>query len=791
MTSLFGCLTDSHGLRLVALAALTVFGGVYAALTLLRQAMAEPGGRRLRWLAAAAFSAGTGAWVANLILMLACQAGVPVRYVVWLALLSLSTAIGGSFLSLKLALARPDPVMRAVSGVLLGLAFATMHYTGMAALVLPGVFLWNERLLDMSLILAAVSGAASLVLMFGRPGRGQTLMAALILAAGICGMDFIAMRAAAIEPVTGAAARGAVMSPALFLASLAMICLLILSLGAAMAYRRRIARDRAAQLEASLRALADIAVEGLVVCDGGIVVTANDSFLQLAGYQEADIRGVPFARLFQAGHAPALGPQPQHIAGEAVVLSLGGDAIPVEIAGKPIVFAGRPHQVLALRDLRERQRADEAMRFLAHHDSLTGLANRAAFTARLSRHLADEARTPLSFAIFAIDIDRFKEVIDALGHDTGDLLLSRVAGRLRATVRDTDCVARLGGDEFAVLAPNPLSEDTAMALAERMVDVLGRPFILDGKIVNSSASVGIAFAPADGADSVTLLKNADLALHRAKAGGRNRARRFEPGMDLDLQRRRALELDLRRALVHEQLEMHYQPLFDLRTQQVCGFEALARWRHPQRGPISPAEFIPVAEETGLIVPLGEFVLHASTAEAAKWDGDMSVAINLSAAQFAGGRLVETVRSALKRSGIKPSRLELEITESVLLRDSDETLRVLHQLRDLGVRIAMDDFGTGYSSLRYLRSFPFDRIKIDRSFVQEMLDNDESAAIISAVVALSQKLGILTTAEGVETEAQMVRVREEGCDTAQGYLIGRPSPAADLWTFLRGRQEELA
>jgi diguanylate cyclase (GGDEF)-like protein/PAS domain S-box-containing protein len=776
-----------HDMRLVALAMLMAFGGACVALSLLRHGLAERTAHRLTWVAGSALAGGSGAWAAHFIAMLAYHPGVRLRYRVGLTLLSLLVAILGSFLTLMLTLIRRDIVMRAVSGALLGLVFATVHYMGMSAVVLPGVILWNQRLVDVSLAAVAVLGAASLIILLGPRRRGQTLIAAALLVAGFCIMHATGMLAGAIEPIAGLAQEDgdSVISAPLLAVNVTPVCLLILSLGMGFAWLRSTFLRLAAQEQATLRALADIAVDGMVVCDGGIVVAANQRFLRMAGYEEAEITGVSLARLVETGRAPLPATH------EAVVLCARGERVPVEVAGKSIVYAGRPHQVLALRDLRERQRADEAMRFLAQHDSLTGLANRAAFTARLTRQLRDEARGPLGFAVFTIDIDRFKEVNDLLGHETGDLLLARVAARIRATIRDSDCVARLGGDEFAVLAQTKQSEDTAMSLAERIVEVLRRPFILDGKIVNSSASVGIAFAPEDGADSVTLMKNADLALHRAKSAGRNLARRFEPGMDQELHRRRAIELDLRRALVHDQLEMHYQPLFDLRTQQVCGFEALIRWRHPARGLVSPAEFIPVAEDTGLIVPLGEFVLHASTAEAAKWGGDLHVAVNLSAAQFTGGRLVETVKSALRESGLKPSRLELEITESVLLRESEETLRILHQLRAIGVRIAMDDFGTGYSSLRYLRSFPFDRIKIDRTFVQEMLHNGESAAIISAVVALSQKLRILTTAEGVETEAQMARVREEGCDTAQGYLIGRPSPAAELWPFLPGRQAELA
>ena len=441
------------------------------------------------------------------------------------------------------------------------------------------------------------------------------------------------------------------------------------------------------------------------------------------------------------------------------------------------------NQVFAFRDLRERRKAEEDIRYLAHHDALTGLANRPSFGADLGRQLREYDLDPQPFAVFALDLDHFKDVNDTLGHHAGDLLLKRVAGRLQATIRDTDCIARLGGDEFAVLVSGPVTDEKVEALACRVVEVLRRPYIIEGKIVNIGASIGVAVGPQDGSDAIMLMKHADVALYRAKADGRNAARRYHASMDVVSQSRRTMELDLRRALVHAELEVHYQPLFNVQSQSVRGFEALVRWRHPERGMIPPGDFIPLAEETGLIFGIGEFVLEASTAQAAFWGDDISISVNLSAVQFTGGNLVATVQRALANSGLPPRRLELEITESVLLQDSAETLKTLHQLRDLGVRISMDDFGTGYSSLRYLRSFPFDRIKIDKSFIQEMLSCNESAAIISAVVALGRRLGITTTAEGVETEEQMARIQAEGCDTIQGFLVGRALPGAEATRYL--------
>ncbi len=414
-------------------------------------------------------------------------------------------------------------------------------------------------------------------------------------------------------------------------------------------------------------------------------------------------------------------------------------------------------------------------------DPLTGLPNRAHFGARLAEALARLDRRREGFAVLAVDLDRFKHVNDTLGHPIGDALLRKVAERLGTALRPTDAAARLGGDEFAVIQGGVSRAEDAATLARRIVDLLGRAYVVEGHLINVGASVGVALAPADGTDPAALVRNADLALYRAKLDGRGTFRFFEPEMGERVQARRRLEIDLRRAAAAQEFELVYQPQMNLETDRIVGCEALIRWRHPARGIVSPAEFIPLAEEIGLIVPIGEWVLRTACREAARWPGDLTVAVNLSPAQFRGGKLVATVASALAASGLDPRRLELEITEGLLLHDSDANIATLHALRDLGLRIAMDDFGTGYSSLSYLRSFPFDRIKIDRSFVSGGPDEGagDAMAIVRAVAGLGAALGIATVAEGVETPEQMDRIRREGCTDVQGYLISRPVPAAAI------------
>jgi diguanylate cyclase (GGDEF)-like protein len=420
---------------------------------------------------------------------------------------------------------------------------------------------------------------------------------------------------------------------------------------------------------------------------------------------------------------------------------------------------------------------------LAHYDPLTDLPNRVLFQKHLSEALARRARKGDQLAVHFIDLDRFKTVNDTLGHPLGDALLREAAERLRGCVREGDTVARLGGDEFAVVQTGLSDMSGATRLAGRIVEAMAAPFDLQGHQVVIGASVGVSAAPSDGEDADELLKKADMALYRAKADGRGAFHFFERAMDEQLQARRALELDLRRALSAGEFELFYQPLYHLGDERVTGCEALLRWRHPERGMVSPADFIPLAEEIGLIVPLGDWVLRAACAEAARWPDHVRLAVNLSPAQFRDRGLVRTVVSALAASGLPAQRLELEITESVLLQDSAANMTMLHDLKALGVRISMDDFGTGYSSLSYLRSFPFDKIKIDQTFVRDILDDSDAMAIIKAVLDLGASMGIVTTAEGVETLEQLNALRGQGCAEIQGYFISRPAPAAEIARML--------
>ncbi|MBI3703200.1 MAG: EAL domain-containing protein [Rhizobiales bacterium] len=451
------------------------------------------------------------------------------------------------------------------------------------------------------------------------------------------------------------------------------------------------------------------------------------------------------------------------------------DGRTISIVNQPTVDGG---WVATHEDITERLLAEEKIRHLAHYDALTDLPNRVKFYDWMETALARMRRSE-NIAVLSLDLDHFKNVNDTLGHPAGDRLLQVVAERMRACVRAEDLVARLGGDEFAIVQVSSAKTPNIAELAARVIEQVGASYDIDGHQVVVGGSIGIAIAPGDGKVPDVIMKNADLALYRAKADGGGVYRFFEVGMDARMRARSVLELDLRKAIVNGEFELYYQPIVDVKSGHATGCEALVRWHHPERGLVLPGEFIALAEETGLIVPLGEWILRQACAAAARWPKHVTVAVNLSPAQFKSRNMVQTVISALAASGLAAGRLELEITELVLLQETEGAFAILHQLRELGIRIAMDDFGTGYSSLGYLRSFPFDKIKIDQSFIRDLTTKEDSVAIIRAVVGLSSSMGITTTAEGVETKDQLARLTAEGCNEVQGYLFSPPLPAGEI------------
>ncbi|MFO1111950.1 MAG: EAL domain-containing protein, partial [Bradyrhizobium sp.] len=518
------------------------------------------------------------------------------------------------------------------------------------------------------------------------------------------------------------------------------------------------------------------------------LIVCNERFLQLYDIPSEQVYpGTTLAEIvelrYQAGSFPAMSKDDYlRWRTEVVVAHEASDSIVQLHNGKTLKIRHRPMPdlgwVATHEDITEQRQAEIKIEHMAHHDALTDLANRALLNDRLEQALTC-FRGAQMVAVHHLDLDQFKAVNDTFGHPVGDKLLKVVADRLRGLVRETDTIARTGGDEF-VIVQAPISDPAeATMLAQQIIAWISEPYDIDGQQALIGTSVGIAVSPGDGDMAEKLLRNADLALYRAKGDGRGTFRFFESHMDEHMQARRIMEQDLRKALPAGEFELYYQPVVNLESSEISGFEALIRWNHPEHGQVPPSTFVPLAEEIGFIVPLGEWVIREACIAAARWPEHLNVAVNISAVQFRGTSLMPVIVNALAASGLHPTRLEIEITETVLLRDRDATLAILHQLRALGIRIAMDDFGTGYSSLTYLQSFPFDKIKIDRSFVKDITDNTGSLYIVRAVAALANGMGMAATAEGVETREQLDKIAAVGCTEMQGYLFSKPLPVAEI------------
>jgi diguanylate cyclase (GGDEF)-like protein/PAS domain S-box-containing protein len=733
-----------------------------------------------------AAAAGCGIWATHFIAMLAYDPGIKAGYDPGLTTASLIFAIAITGVGLSLALSTSSRWSGLMGGAVIGGGIATMHYTGMTALEVPGHISWSVELVLASLFLGVLFGGLAFLAATRRDGRRDYWFATLALTLAIVSHHFTAMGAVSIIPDPRIVTNNLSLSPISLSFIVAGVAIIILGM------------SLVASMSAlgQQRVLLDTALEnmsqGLAMFDAdGRLTLCNERYARMTGVPYAAVQGQSLLELFKLRKAAGdFSEDPQEVFARILAdVRLGKSAMRVmhtlkgrsiRIIEEPMIGGG---WVATLEDITAWREAQEKLAYLAHHDPLTSLPNRTKFREDLEQTLRLVNRDG-RVAVLCLDLDHFKEINDSLGHPIGDDLLKDVACRLRTSVRDGDTVARLGGDEFAIVqAGTDLQASESSSLAERLVEILGAPYDIQGHQLNIGVSIGIAFAPNDGEDPDQLLKNADMALYRAKEDGRGTYRFFEPGMDARAQARRLLEIDLRAALTRDEFEVHYQPIHDLNKDQITAFEGLIRWKHPLRGMISPMDFIPLAEETGLITPLGDWILRKACMDAATWSREVRVAVNLSPVQFKNSNLVQSVISALAASGLAPERLELEITESVLLQDSEATLAALHKLRGFGVKISMDDFGTGYSSLSYLRSFPFDKIKIDRSFVHELATRDDSMAIVRAVTGLGKSLGISIVAEGVETNEQLGLLRTEGCTEVQGFLFSRPRPAQDVEAML--------
>ncbi|MGY4156450.1 MULTISPECIES: bifunctional diguanylate cyclase/phosphodiesterase [unclassified Bradyrhizobium] len=824
------CLSGEHDWRLVLLAGLVCFVASIVAVNIFHRAIASQARTRLIWIAIAGAAIGYGIWATHFIAMLAYEPGVPTGYGIVLTALSLAAAMTLTSGGLGLAASDTSPWRAPVGGAVIGAGIASMHYLGMWALEVPGHVVWSLDLVAASIVLGMLFGYAALGVAVRHQDRWMTLVAALLLTLAIVSHHFTAMGAVGIVPDPLQAPAALSLSPAFLAIVIAGVALSVLgmSLVGVLADRRLALRTRRfeeiisqlslarQQVEASQKELEeqrlrlDTAInhmgEGLCMFDAEKrLVVCNERYAKMYRLPpELLLPGTAHRAIITHRIANGIlkGETSDRAATQvlATLNALPADEISSRVDeladGRLICVTRQPMPgggwVATHRDVTEQRRSEAKITHMAQHDALTDLPNRVLLREWMEQALSGARCGGPSLAVLMLDLDRFKEVNDTLGHPAGDALLKLVAGRLRRCVAETTLVARLGGDEFAVIdyVTDPVTE--AGLLAEKIKKALSEPIDLGHHRVTTTTSIGIAIAPRDGTDSDEVLRSADLALYSAKSGGRGSFRFFEPELDRLLQARRSLERDMRSALANGEFELHYQPFIHVASGETCGFEALLRWHHPQRGMVSPVQFIPLAEETGLIVPLGEWVLRTACAEAAKWPDHLKIAINLSPVQFRSPELVPVIVHALASAGISPDRLELEVTETAIIQDAEAVFAALSQLHDLGVRIALDDFGTGYSSLSFLQKFPFDKVKIDRSFVSELSSaTDESRRIARAIVRFAVSLGKTTTAEGVETREQLDILRADACVEVQGFHFSPPVQSEKVAQMIGGRAQAAA
>lgn len=762
------CLVQDHNLLLVLLAAAICVVGAWTSIRLFNRIRSRQDGQKAAWLFLGAVAAGATIWCTHFVAMLAYQPGVAVTYAPVLTGVSLLVAMVGCGLAMGVG-ALSHRLAPAVGGAVFGGAVATMHYTGMSAFAVDALVVWSAPYVIGSLIAALGLGALS----FHLAAREETLKSHLtgagVMVLAIVALHFTGMGAMEIFPFAPRdMATTADDASAIMALGVAGVAFLVLGISVA---SHMIDAQMSAQSRSRLHDLMEGSVDGMVVTRDGLVIAANSAFLTLSGFDLDALIDQPVERFIDGADAMAEGSLIQ-----CQLSSLNEGAVPVEVAIRNETGVGGQAVIFAVRDLRARLAQERRISHLARNDSLTGLPNRTSFLERLERNVAT-LKPGESLALLAIDLNRFKEVNDLYGHAAGDRLLIHVADQMRSALQEGEFVARQGGDEFVVIVPG-VDRDGAFRTAERLRAAIVVPTEIERAEVSCGAAIGIALYPQDATEPSNLINDADLAMYRAKGSLTQSICFYEEAMDEAVRTRRRVTQGLREALDHDQFELHYQVQGSLETGKVTGYEVLLRWRQPDGSFIPPDQFIPLAEETGLILPIGEWVLRHACREAATWTEPHKIAVNLSPIQLAHVDLPRLVHQILIETGLKPSRLELEITETAMISDLDRTTHILRQLKLLGVSVAMDDFGTGYSSLSTLRAFPFDKIKLDRSFMSELDGSPQSKAIIRAVLALGESLAIPVLAEGVETMEQLSFLREQGCGEVQGYLLGRPKPEAE-------------
>ena len=790
MFTVLTCIATEHNPWLVGLSAVICALGCFTTIMLIARAGAAGARSHTPWLVAAAGTFGCSVWSLHFVAMLAFIPAASVAYDVELTIASIFVAFGGALTSFFVLTLPLRPIFRVpLAGLALGLGITGMHYVGVAAMRFSGIILYDGREVAASVAVSIVLSVVALARASDLRTMGRRWEVSGWLALAICGLHFTGMSALTLSRGEAETTGGALLGTTSLATAVGAVSLLLLVASLSAVLVEQHISQRALKELGRMRLLGNLAHEVLFVHRDGVVQEINAAGERLFRMRAEELIGRPLESLFADESVPALCrrslcPVGDRRPEEMEIRTALGTHVAVELSCQPIEYMGKSATAVALRDLTERRRDEARIRHLARHDAVTDLPNRYNLQERLDIALNGAAHDGTSLAVIYIDLDRFKPVNDLYGHAAGDALLVQVSKRVGAEIGPTDTLARIGGDEFVMLLQTGSFPERAAAVATRVLDALAKPFEIEGRRVEIGASMGIALYPGDGGNADALLRAADTAMYRVKDEGRGSMRFFEASMDAQLQARRHMEQELGRAVENGELLLHYQPIANGITGEIETFEALIRWKHPERGMISPGEFIPLAEETGLINAIGKWAIDTACRAAAGWPHPWRVSVNVSPVQFRQSDICAVVSSALATNDLAPARLVVEITEGVLVNDTGKALEILNGLRGMGIRLALDDFGTGYSSLSYLQRFRFDKFKIDKSFVAKIGQSEDALTITRTIVNLGHNLGLQVTAEGVETRRQLQILQALGCDQIQGYLVARPAPI-ETFTELDG------
>lgn len=779
MISVLNCITQEHDLRLLSLSALICLLGCFTTTMLVARGQHVKAKQSIRWMMIAGFVLGCSVWSLHFVAMLAYMPDVPIAFDASLTFLSIVVAAGGAAASLVMWRTFDLSSRFVIGGVGVGLSVTAMHYLGVAAMRFSGFSFFDQSFVAASIFVSLLFGVIALFRADDLSGIARRIEVTAWLTIAICGLHFTGMTGLTIIPTSATEIVGGVDPVSLALIVSVVSVAILTSCLVAIILEKHLSQRTLKEL-ARMRLMSDLSQEALLVHRDGVILEINSVGGRLFGCPSSEIRGKQLLDLFSADSLPGLLRRDKcapddRLPEEFTVEDKSGRKIVVEFSCRPIDFLGKPATAVALRDLSARKRNEARIRHLAHHDPLTGVLNRHALNDRLKHALDLATEQGTEIAVLYLDLDRFKSVNDLFGHAAGDEVLRQSIERLEATLSSADTLARVGGDEFVIVISRAISPEQTSAIASEMISSLQRPFAIEGKNVEIGVSIGLAFYPLDGTDVGSLLHAADTAMYQAKESRQGSFCFYEPSMNERLQTRRELEQELGRAISTQQLELFYQPIVNGRTGEVETYEALIRWRHPVRGMISPADFIPLAEQSGLMAQIGEWVIDTACHAASQWSAPWRVSVNVSPSQFKRSDIPAVVAAALKRYRLPPARLVVEITEAVFIADTTQAVETLSKLRALGIRLALDDFGTGYSSLSYLQLFKFDKFKIDQSFVRRLEGGAEALTIIQTIITLGHNLGLQVTVEGVETPEQALVLQGLGCDQMQGYYFGRPAP----------------